>query len=110
MVGFALPVTGMYTCQESDSFTKAVVQLAASRPEWIDALRHVADIQPGITVGRFAFGLGASVGVDRGRIDPERRVLQFLGVTAAWQALQNNGNIEEGNAYAPPPAAFRPVS
>lgn len=110
MIGMGLPVTGYYACQESDSFTKAVVQLAANRSEWIDALEHLADIGPGITIGRTAVGLGAALAVDRGRADPEKRFMQFLGVHAAWQAVQNpDGRQAEGSAYEPPPDAFVPV-
>src|SRR5262245_13983899 len=54
MIGLGLPITGYYTCQESDRFTKAVVQLAAYRPEWVEALEHLAAIQPGLIVGRTA--------------------------------------------------------
>jgi hypothetical protein len=111
MVGFGLPVTGYYVCQESDSFTRAVVQLASHRMEWVEALEHLADIQPGIVVGRTAFGIGAAIAVDRDRVDPEKnKFLQFLGVTAAWKAVKNPDQVvEEGSAYKPPPAKFQPV-
>lgn len=110
ILGMGLPVTGYYACQESDNFTKAVIELASNRAEWIDALEHLADIGPGITIGRTAVGLGAALAVDRGRADPEKRFMQFLGVHAAWQAVQNPDQKAEGSAYEPPPAAFVPVS
>lgn len=111
MIGLGLPVTGYYACQESDTFTKAVVQLAASRKEWIEALEHIADIGPGLAIGRTAVGLGAALAVDRGRADPEKRIMQFLGVYSAWEAVTNPTDMEdEGNAYQPPPAVFVPVS
>lgn len=110
MVGFGLPVTGMYVCQESDAFTKAVVQLASHRAEWLEALEHLADIQPGIVIGRTVVGIGAAIAVDRERIPPERKFLQFLGVTSAWLKIQEHVNTpEEGNAYQPPPSKFVPV-
>jgi hypothetical protein len=111
MVGMGLPVTGYYACQESDAFTKAVVQLAARRPEWVDALEHLADVQPGIVIGRTAVGLGAAIAVDRGRADPEKKFMQFLGVYSAWTEVQGSGSgVAEGNAYTPPPAAsFQPL-
>lgn len=110
MVGFGLPVTGMYVCQESDAFTKAVVQLASSRVEWIEALEHIADIQPGLVVGRTVVGIGASIAVDRERIPPDRKFLQFLGVTSAYLKIQEHVDTEEGNAYQPPPSKFVPVA
>ena len=112
LTGLALPVTGYYIGQESDAFTKAIIQLAAKRPEWIEALEHVADIGPGITVGRTALGIGASFAVDRGRADPEKKAMMFLGVYSAYQAVHGESHSkEEGSAYVPPPAgAFVPVS
>lgn len=112
LVGLGLPVTGYYVCQESDAFTKAVVQLALKRPEWVDALEHIANIGPGLIVGRTALGIGGAFAVDRKRVDPEKsKALKFLGVYAAWQAVnQPNSVTEEGNAYVPPPAGkFVPV-
>lgn len=111
MVGFGLPVTGMYVCQESDAFTKAVVQLASHRAEWIAALENLADIQPGIIVGRTVVGIGAAIAVDRERIPPDRKFLQFLGVTAAYLKIQEHvPGPEDGNAYQPPPSQFVPVA
>jgi hypothetical protein len=105
LIGMGLNTTGYYICQESDNFTKAVVQLAAKRPEWVEALEHIADIQPGLVIGRTVVGIGASLAVDRGRADPERHFMKFLGVYAAWQSVQNPD--QEGlnvHGYSPPPA------
>lgn len=111
MLGFALPVTGLYACQESDAFTKAVVQLAAKRAEWIDALEHIADVQPGLVIGRTAVGLGAAVAVDRGRADPESTFMKLVGVHEAWSQMMPGDGTEEGNAYTPPPvASFAPLA
>lgn len=112
MMGFGVPVTGLYVCQESDAFTKAVVELAAHRPEWIEALEHIADIQPGIVVGRTIIGIGASIAVDRKRIDPEtNQFIRFLGVYSAYKRLKDKiPEGEEGNAYKPPPSAFQPIT
>lgn len=112
LIGVGLNTTGYYICQESDNFTKAVVELAAKRPEWIAALEHVADIGPGITIGRTCVGIGAALAVDRGRADPEKQFMKFLGVYSAWYAVQSGGQarMEEGSAYRPPPNSFTPVS
>lgn len=111
LIGMGVPTTGYYICQESDNFTKAVIQLAARRPEWIDALEHLADVQPGITVGRTVIGIGAALAVDRGRADPEKTFMKFLGVYSAWQAVQNPDVKVEGSGYQPPPAAaFVPLA
>jgi hypothetical protein len=112
MIGMGLHTTGMYICQESDAFTKAVMQLASTRPEWIDALENIANIQPGLVIGRTALGIGASLAVDRGRLDPEKQFAKFLGVYSAYKAWNDNIDISkvEGSAYTPPPAgAFVPV-
>lgn len=104
LIGMGVPTTGYYICQESDNFTKAVITLAARRPEWIDALEHIADVQPGITVGRTVIGIGAALAVDRGRADPEKAFMKFLGVYSAWNSVQHPDAKVEGSAYQPPPA------
>jgi hypothetical protein len=110
MIGFGLPTTGIYICQESDAFTKAVVELASSRAEWINALEHLASIEPGVIIGRTVFGIGAAIAVDREKIEPDRRLLGFLGVTQAYMKVHEKGPVmEEGSAYTPPPATFRPI-
>jgi hypothetical protein len=108
MIGMGLHVTGYYIAQESESFTTALVELASKRPEWVEALEHIADIGPGIQAGRFVLGLGASLAVDRGRADPEKHFMKFLGVTQAWLAVNGGGSggAEPGNAYVPPPGKF----
>lgn len=111
MIGMGLHTTGYYICQESNDFTRAVVQLAARRPEWIDALEHIADVQPGIVVGKTMLGIGAAVAVDRGRADPEKAFMKFIGVHKAWAAWNNVEPKVEGSAYKPPPAgAFVPLT
>lgn len=114
MIGMGLPTTGYYICQESDAFTKAVMQLAATRPEWVDALEAVANIQPGLVIGRTVIGIGASFAVDRHRIKnvEERQILKLLGVYQAYMAVhsESTGSVE-GSAYKPPPAgSFVPVA
>lgn len=111
LLGVGLHTTGYYICQESDSFTKAVIQLASKRPEWVDALERVADVQPGLVIGRTVLGIGASLAVDRGRADPEKAFMKFLGVYAAWKSVQNP-DLEgmDVHGYQPPPAGqFVPV-
>lgn len=111
MIGMGLHTTGLYICQESDSFTQAVIELASSRPEWIDALENVANLQPGLVIGRTALGIGAAMAVDRGRLDPEKQFVKFLGVYSAWAKHakpSQNGRVE-GSAYTPPPTEFVPV-
>lgn len=113
LIGMPFNVTGYYICQESDNFTKALIQLASRRPEWVDALETIADLQPGIVVGRTAFGVGAAFAVDREKVDPEKPFLKFLGVYSAWKAVQNKGGMDglaEGSSYQPPPSQFVPVS
>src|SRR5215469_7271376 len=111
MIGIGLHTTGYYICQESDTFTKAVVQLAANRPEWVEALEHLADIQPGIMIGRTLVGVGAAVAVDRGRANPEKQFMKFLGVYTAWRQVNESGEgLAEGSRYTEPPATFAPVA
>jgi len=111
LIGVGLHTTGYYICQESDQFTHAVVDLAAKRPEWITALENIADIQPGLVIGRTVVGMGAALAVDRGRADPEKQFMKFLGVTQAWLQVTNpNTEGLDVHGYKPPPSgAFVPV-
>jgi hypothetical protein len=112
MIGMGLHVTGYYISQEADHFTAAIVELASKRPEWVEALEHIADIGPGLTAGRTVLGMGAALAVDRGRADPEKQFMRFLGVTAAWNAVNGDGGTADGvSSYVPPPGGnFVPVS
>jgi hypothetical protein len=113
MAGLPLPVTGYYVCQESDAFTRAVVELAGKRTEWVEALERLADIQPAIVIGRTALGIGAAMAVDRKRAEPDTRFMQFIGVYSAWKAIDEKRKpgegTEDGNRYKPPPVQFTPV-
>lgn len=118
MIGLGLPVTGYYIASESDNFSTAIIQLASKRAEWIDALEKVADIAPGITVGRTVLGVAAAMGTDRyhrsggeSGLDPDKRAAQFLGVTAAYYAVYKEQDASAGVTYAPAPhSAYNPVS
>lgn len=118
MIGLGLPVTGYYIAQESNNFSTAIVQLAQKRAEWLDALEKVADIAPGITVGRTVLGIAASMGADRyhrsggeSGLNPDKRAAQFLGVTAAYYAVYKENDASEAGVYTPAPnAVFVPVS
>lgn len=112
MGGMALPVTGIYVCQESERFCGAVVDLAATNPRWIEALEKLTLIEPGLIVGRTAFGIGGALAVDRGRAQPDTAVMKFLGVYQASERYKRGGMdaSEEGSSYTPPPAAFAPLA
>lgn len=112
LVSLPLSTTGTYICQESDATTKAIVELAASRKEWIEALERISQLQPGLVIGRTALGIGASIAVDRERLDPDKTFLRFLGVYEAWKRVQDKRppGPAEGSSYQPPPAQFVPVS
>jgi hypothetical protein len=117
MIGFGLPVTGYYVAQESDNFTSAIIQLASKQTRWITALEQVADIQPGITVGRVTLGMITALSVDRRKEALEDRgerfqkLAAFMGVTAAYHAVY--GGTDNGAAagtYQPPPQQYQPVA
>jgi hypothetical protein len=118
MISLGLPVTGTYICQQAETFPDAVIQLAAKRADWVDALEKVADIQPGITIGRTVLGIGAAMGADRyhrtdgeSGFDPDKRACQFLGVTAAYYAVYKEDEDGENVSFTPPPhGVFVPVS
>lgn len=122
MMGLGLPVTGYYVCQESDTFTSAVVALAAKNSNWVAALENLALIGPGIAIGRTVVGIGAALAADRyhrtegaSGLDPDRRAAMFLGVTSAYYAVHppegfDASNTGGGRFAGPPHAGFSPVS
>lgn len=117
MIALGLPVTGTYVCQQSEPFPEAIIQLASKKAEWIDALEKVADIGPGITVGRTVLGIAAAMGTDRyhrtngeSGFDPDKRAAQFLGVTAAYYEVYKEGAGDASSTFVPPPhAEYQPV-
>lgn len=118
MIALGLPVTGTYICQQAETFPDAIIDLARKNSAWIDSLEKIADIGPGITVGRTVLGIAAAMGTDRyhrsdgqSGFDPDKRACQFLGVTAAYYSVYKEGDhAPEGNYTPPPVGSFQPVS
>lgn len=119
MTGMALPVTGYYIAQESDQFCDAMIKLASKKTEWIEALEQVANIGPGIIVGRTVLGTACALGVDRWHktegqsgVNPDKRAAMFLGVSAAYHAVYDREeNASDTTVYVPPPGGtFAPIS
>jgi hypothetical protein len=118
MIALGLPVTGTYVCQQAETFPDAIIDLARKNANWIDALEKIADIGPGITVGRTVLGVAAALGTDRyhrtegqSGFDPDKRACQFLGVTAAYYSVYKEGDhAAEGKYTAPPVGTFHPVA
>jgi hypothetical protein len=118
MIALGMPVTGTYVCQQSEVFPDAIIELARKRSDWVDALEKIADVGPGITVGRTVLGIAAAMGTDRyhrtngeSGFDPDKRACQFLGVTAAYYSVYKEGDNASQATYSPPPhGAFVPVS
>jgi hypothetical protein len=118
MIALGMPVTGTYICQEAERFPDAIIELARTRADWIDALEKVANVGPGITVGRTVLGIAAAMGADRyhrtdgkSGFSPDKRAAQFLGVSAAYYSVYKEGDNASTSTYTPPPhGAFVPVS
>jgi hypothetical protein len=117
MIALGMPVTGTYITQQSETFPDAIIDLARKRTDWLDALEKIADVGPGITVGRTVLGIAAAMGTDRyhrsngeSGFDPDKRACQFLGVTAAYYSVYKEGEYDAAEGYRPPPATFQPVS
>jgi hypothetical protein len=118
MIGFGLPVTGYYIAQESDNFTGAVIQLASKKTAWVTALEQVADIQPGITIGRVTLGMMTALSVDRRkealeyRSERFQKLAAFMGVATAYEQVYNGGNNNGAAAgtFVPPPQQYQPVA
>lgn len=117
MISLGMPVTGTYVCQQAEVFPDAVIDLARTRSDWIDALEKVANVGPGITIGRTVLGIAAAMGADRyhrtngeSGFDPDKRAAQFLGVSAAYYAVYREGEHANQSNFQPPPhGVFQPV-
>lgn len=118
MIALGLPVTGTYICEQSEVFPDAIIELARKRSDWVDALEKIADVGPGITVGRTVLGIAAAMGTDRyhrshgeSGFDPDKRACQFLGVTSAYYKVYKEGDNAASSSYTPPPhGSFQPVA
>jgi hypothetical protein len=118
MIALGMPVTGTYVCQEAERFPDAIIELARKRSDWVDALEKIADIGPGITVGRTVLGIAAAMGTDRyhrtdgkSGFSPDKRACQFLGVTSAYYSVYKEDSDASASVFTPPPhGAFVPVS
>lgn len=118
MTGLALPVTGYYIAQESDQFADAIIKLASKKTEWIEALEQVANIGPGIIIGRTVLGTACALGVDRWHktegqsgINPDKRAAMFLGVSAAYHSVYDMEADDSAQTFSPPPGGvFVPVA
>jgi hypothetical protein len=118
MISLGMPVTGTYICQEAERFPDAIIELARKRSDWVEALEKVADVGPGITIGRTVLGIAAAMGTDRyyrsngqSGFNPDKRACQFLGVTAAYYDVHKDDVNATETAYTPPPhGVFQPVS
>lgn len=119
MIALGMPVTGTYICQESERFPDAIIELARTRSDWVEALEKVANVGPGITIGRTVLGIGAAMGADRyhrtggeSGFSPDKRACQFLGVSAAYyNVYKDELNATESPTFTPPPhGVFQPVA
>lgn len=117
MIALGMPVTGTYVCQNAEAFPDAIIDLARKRSDWIDALEKVADVGPGITIGRTVLGIAAAMGTDRyhrtggeSGFNPDKRACQFLGVTAAYYEVYKDEIDDSAVNFTPPPfGTFTPV-
>ena len=118
MIALGMPVTGTYICQESERFPDAIIDLARKRTDWIDALEKVADVGPGITIGRTVLGIGAAMGADRyhrtggeSGFNPDKRACMLLGVTSAYYSVYKDEVDATPSTFTPPPhGVFQPVN
>lgn len=118
MIALGMPVTGTYICQEAERFPDAIIDLARKRTDWIDALEKVADVGPGITVGRTVLGIGAAMGADRyhrtngeSGFNPDKRACMLLGVTSAYYSVYKDEADATPSSFTPPPhGVFEPVN
>ena len=98
-----LPTTGAYMCKGSPDAMGALVDLCKESPQAIEALKTVAKMAPGVTLGRYAAGLGVCAMVDFKKIAPDSVAARSLGVTHVWVKTHPK-EADEAGVYLPDPS------
>lgn len=81
VLSFKLPVTGVYTGENSPRAVAALLNIAKKRPKFLDALEKASDGIDALEIGQFALGVLTAVQVDTGRLAPDAMPAQITGVT-----------------------------
>lgn len=115
IMAFKLPVTSVYTAENSPKAIEALLSIAKKRPKMLDAMEKVSEGFDALAVGKFLLGLGVALQVDSGRMAPDSFPAVATGVTAIIaEHFNEDGGTPNPNVTSMPEPAhavrFQPVS
>ena len=84
LMSFQLPVTSLYTADQSPKAIAGLLKIAERRPKLLAALEKAADGFDAMTVAKFVGGFAVAFQVDIGRIAPDSFPATVTGVTKIW--------------------------
>lgn len=99
LAGPFFPVTGYYIVDNADNFTTALLQLCKNNPRALKAAHRLGQVAPVYRCARFGAGVGASVYVDQKKMDPYSPTARNLGVTRAYEAVNQVENNINSDIY-----------
>lgn len=109
LIGPVLPTTGYLVLDESDNFTKAVIELAKDKPKVLAALAAASQVGPAVGIARFVLSAAIAIMVDTGRLPPEALLVNVLPVGRAYAATHPSVDAAGGTNQTPPPPRFSKV-
>lgn len=109
LIGPVLPTTGYLVLDQSDDFTKAVIELAKDKPKVLQALAMASQVGPAVGVARFVMSAAVAVMVDTGRLPPEALLVNVLPVGRAYAATHPQPEPTGGTTASAPPPRFSTV-
>lgn len=95
VMSLRLPVTAVYTGENSPKAIEALLNIARKRPKMLDALEKASDGFDAMAIGKFAIGMAVALQVDTGRLDPNSFPAVATGVT---KTFVENGFVETDGA------------
>lgn len=115
IMALRLPVTAVYTGDQSPKAIEALLNIARKRPKMLDALEKASDSFDAISIGKFVIGFGVAFQVDTGRLAPDSFPAMATGVTKVFAEhfVENDGELNNNVMSMPEQAhavRFEPAS
>lgn len=105
VMSLKLPVTAVYTGENSPKAIEALLNIARKRPKMLDALEKASDSFDAISIGKFVIGFGVAFQIDTGRLAPDSFPAVATGVTATFMQhfAEDNGEVNPTVLSMPEP-------
>lgn len=104
IMSLRLPVTAVYTAENSPKAIEALMNIARKRPKMLDALEKASDSFDAISIGKFAIGMGVAFQIDTGRLAPDSFPAVATGVTKTFmENFTDEGDTNQNVMSMPEP-------